>query len=131
MPMTGAFDAVVDVSLMTTVEEPSRLPIVLPDALPTSKTPDVVPTEMAMKGDEAAVVEARLLVWLMPEMMFPCTLVAVPLLAAAKSRPLTSFDEPLMVVVPVPLAAPKPMMLLLIVWALPFAPVVPTSVMPA
>src|SRR3954463_11320963 len=107
MAMTGAFDAVVEVALITIVEEPSRLPMMLPDRLPTSKTPDVVPSEMAMKGDEAAVVEARLEVWLMPEMMFPCTLVAVPLLAAAKSRPLTSFDEPEMVVVPVPLAAPK------------------------
>ena len=36
-----------------------------------------------------------------------------------------------MVVVPVPLAAPKPMTLLRMVWALPFAPVVPLSVMPA
>src|SRR5215218_2019580 len=130
MAMTGAFDAVVDVALMTMVDEPSRLPIWLPDRLPTSKRPDVVPSEMPMKGDEAAVVEARLLVWLMPEMTFPCTLVVVPLDAAAKSRPLTSFDEPLMVVVPVPLAAPKPMTLLRMVWALPFAPVVPTSVMP-
>src|SRR5689334_22118510 len=129
--MTGALLAVVDVALMTMVEEPSRLPTKLPDRLPTLKTPDVVPSEMPMNGDEAAVVEARLEVWLMPEIMFPCTLVAVPLLAAARSRPRNSFDEPVMVVVPVPLAAPKPMTLFLIVWALPFAPVVPTSVMPA
>src|SRR3954470_2753021 len=131
MPTTGAFDAVVEVSLITMVEEPSRLPIWLPDRLPTSKRPDVVPSEMPMNGDEATVVEARLLVWLMPEMTFPCKLVAAPLLAAVRSRPRTSFDEPLMVVVPVPLAAPKPMTLLRMVWELPFAPVVPTSVMPA
>jgi hypothetical protein len=30
MPITGALPAVVEVSLMTMVEEPSRLPIVLP-----------------------------------------------------------------------------------------------------
>src|ERR1044072_158310 len=131
MAMTGAFEAVVEVALMTMVEEPSRLPTLLPATLPTSKTPDVVPSEMPMKGDEAAVVEARLEVWLMPEMVFPCTLVAVPLLAAARPMPRTSFDEPVMVVVPVPLAAPKPMTLLRMVWALPFAPVVPTSGMPA
>src|SRR5215217_4859062 len=129
MATTGAFDAVVEVALMTMVEEPSRLPIWLPDRLPTSKTPDVVPSEMPMKGDKAAVVEARLDVWLMPEMTFPCTLVAVPLLAAGRSRPRNSFEEPLMVVVPVPLAAPKPMTLLRMVWALPFTPVVPESVM--
>src|SRR5215212_10531602 len=106
MAMMGALLAVVEVALMTMVDEPSRLPMKLPDRLPTSKTPDVVPSEMPMKGDEAAVVEARLLVWLMPEMTFPCTPVAVPLLAAARSRPRTSFDDPVMVVVPVPLAAP-------------------------
>src|SRR6185312_11247658 len=131
MPMTGALLAVVDVALTTIVDEPSRLPTKLPDRLPTLKTPDVVPNTMPMNGDEAAVVEARLLVWLMPEMMFPCTLVTVPLLAAGKSKPRNSFDEPVMVVVPVPLAAPKPMMLFLIVCQLPFAPVVPLRVMPA
>ena len=78
----------------------------------------------------AAVVDARLLVWFMPEMIFPCTLVAVPPLAAGKSSPLTSFDEPVMVVVPVPFAAPKPITFPLIVWKLPFAPVVPDTVMP-
>src|ERR1044072_7049756 len=107
---------------------------------------------MPINGDEAAVVEARLDVWLMPEMTFPCTLVAVPLLAAARSMPRNSFDQPVMVVVPLPLAAPKPvtllrvvwglvfvpvpvaarnpMTLLRIVWALPFAPVVLTRLMP-
>src|SRR3954469_10492919 len=118
MAMTGAFDAVVEVALITIVEEPSRLPTLLPTRVPTSKTPDVVPSEIAMKGDEAAVVEARLEVWLMPEMMFPCTLVAVPLLAAGRSRPRTSLDEPRIVVVPVPLAAPNPITLFLIVCAL-------------
>ncbi len=128
--MTGRVFAVVDVALMTMVEEPSRLPTKLPDRLPTSKTPDVEPSSMPANAVLGAVVELRLVVWLMPEMMFPCTLVAVPLLAAARSRPRTSFDEPVMVVVPVPLAAPKPMMLLRMVWALPFAPVVPTMLMP-
>src|ERR1044072_8031746 len=94
MAMTGAFEAVVEVALMTMVEEPSRLPTLLPATLPTSKTPDVVPSEMPMKGELAAVVEARLEVWLMPEIVFPCTLVAVPLLAAGKSRPRNSFEEP-------------------------------------
>src|SRR3954470_10565574 len=110
--MTGALLAVVEVALMTMVEEPSRLPMKLPDRLPTSKRPDVVPSEMPMNGDEAAVVEARLLVWLMRERWFPAKLAAGPLLAAARSRPRIWFNEPLMVVVPVPLAAPKPMTLL-------------------
>src|ERR1043165_4243218 len=131
MPITGALLAVVEVALITMVDEPSRLPIVLPVVLPTSNTPDVVPSDIAINGELAAVVEARLLVWLMPEIVFPCTLVAVALLAAARSNPLNSFDEPVMVVVPVPLAAPKPMTLPVIVWKLPFAPVVPTSVIPA
>ena len=60
MPMTGAFEAVVEVALMTMVEEPSRLPMVLPTRLPTSKTPDVVPSEMPMNGELAAVVKLRL-----------------------------------------------------------------------
>jgi hypothetical protein len=67
----------------------------------------------------------------MPEMIFPCTLVAVPLLAAARSNPLTSLVDPVMVVVPVPFAAPKPITLPRIVWKLPAPPVEPTSVMPA
>ena len=42
------------------VDEPSRLPIVLPVMFPMSNTPDVVPTTIAMNGEEPAVVEARL-----------------------------------------------------------------------
>ena len=49
----------------------------------------------------------------MPEMTFPCTLVGVVVLTFARSSPRTSFPNPppvpVMTVVPVPSAAPKPM----------------------
>jgi hypothetical protein len=47
----------------------------------------------------------------MPEMTFPWTLVGVVVLTLAKSSPRNSLVDPLMVVVPVPLAAPKPITL--------------------
>ena len=58
--------AVIDVEFMTIVEEPSKLPMVLPVAL---SRPSVVPMATAMKAELAVVVEARLVVWLMPEMI--------------------------------------------------------------
>src|SRR5436190_14806491 len=47
----------------------------------------------------------------MPEMIFPCTLVGVAVLTFARSNPRNSFVEPLIVVVSVSLAAPKPITL--------------------
>src|SRR5436190_13549690 len=44
-------------------------------------------------------------------MMFPCTLVGVVVSTLARSSPRNSFVDPLMVVVPVALAAPKPITL--------------------
>src|SRR5436190_8797762 len=44
-------------------------------------------------------------------MMFPCTLVGVVVSTFARSSPRNSFVDPLMVVVPVALAAPKPITL--------------------
>ena len=38
-------------------------------------------------------------------------LVTAVILAVGKSKPLNSFDEPLMIVVPVPSAAPNPIVL--------------------
>ena len=58
-------------------------------------------------------------------------LVAVALFAPCISIPLTSFDEPAIVVVPVPLEAAKPITLPVILWKLPLVPVVPESVIPA
>jgi hypothetical protein len=60
MPVTGAVLAVVDVSLTTIVDEPSRLPIVLPVTFPILNPPVETPKVMPIKADEPAVVEARL-----------------------------------------------------------------------
>src|SRR4051812_15426972 len=130
MPMIGALAARVELSLRTIVEEPSRLPIVLPVRLPTSKMPEVVPSAIAIKGELEDREEARLLVWLIPEIRLPWTLVAVLLLAPAKSKPRTSLEDPAMMVMPVPPADPKPITLPIMEWKLPLAPVLPTRVMP-
>jgi hypothetical protein len=74
--------------------------------------PSVVPIATAINADEAVVVEARLLVWLMPEIvLFWISVAGAVVLTLAESMPLISFDEPVMVVVPVPLAAANPMAL--------------------
>ena len=108
IPKTGVVLAVVEVAAMTIVEEPSRLPMALPVTLPTLNRPPVVPRAMAVKHELSVFVELRAEVWLMPEMMFPWTLVGVVVLTFARSSPRNSFPDPLIVVVPVPSAAPKP-----------------------
>src|SRR5262245_5369359 len=55
MPTTGAVPVVVDDSLITIVEEPSRLPIVLPVVLPTLNSPSVEPSMIPMKEAEVEV----------------------------------------------------------------------------
>jgi hypothetical protein len=114
MPITGVVFAVLEVSVIAIVDEPSRLPMVFPVVSPTLNRPSPDPVSgaaraMAVKQELAGLVAVRPEVWLMPEMMFPCTLVDVVVATFARSSPRNSFDDPLMVVVPVPSAAPKPM----------------------
>jgi hypothetical protein len=59
IPITGAVLATVDVAATTIVEEPSKLPMVLPVTLPTLNRPAVVPSAMAIKGEFAVVVTLR------------------------------------------------------------------------
>ena len=54
MPMTGVVLAVVEVALMTMVEEPSRLPTVLPVTSPTLNRPSwlpIVPSPIALNAE--------------------------------------------------------------------------------
>ena len=115
IPTTGAVLARVDVAATTIVELPSKLPMVLPIELPTLNRPPVVPSEMAIKGELPTVVVLRAEVWLIPEIKFPWTLVGVIVLTLARSSPRTSFPVPVIVVVPVPSAAPKPIIFPVIV----------------
>lgn len=95
------------VSFTTIVEDPSKLPMVLPVAL---SKPSVVPIATAINAASPVVAELRLVVWLMPEiMLFWISVAGAVVLTLAASMPLNSFDEPVIVVVPVPLAAPNPM----------------------
>lgn len=66
MPITAVVLAVVDVRFSTMVDEPSKLPIVLPVTL---NRPPVAPIDIALNGEEVLTVEARLDVWLMPDMV--------------------------------------------------------------
>ena len=101
MPIIGVVLAVLEVAVITIVDEPSRLPMVLPVTSPTLNRPiKLEPSAMAVKHELAVFVLLRAEVWLIPEMMFPCTLVGVVVLTLAKSRPRNSFVDPLMVVVP-------------------------------
>src|SRR4030095_10030213 len=111
MPRTGAVLAVVEVAVITIEDDPSRLPMMLPVTSPTLNRPSVVPKAMALKTELKLPVTLRPDVWLMPEMVFPCTLVEVVVLTFTTSSPRHSLCEPLIVVVPVPLAAPKPIVL--------------------
>src|SRR5438105_8137910 len=96
MPWKPMVFAVADDALTTMLDEPSRLPIVLPVML---NKPAVDPTEMPVKT--AVVLDPVALdVWLMPEIMFPWMLVVVVVLVLEALIPLTWFVEPLMVVVP-------------------------------
>lgn len=65
-PVTAEVLAVIDVSFTTIVDEPSKLPTVLPVML---NRPVTVPVEIPMNAEEALPVEARLDVWLIPEMV--------------------------------------------------------------
>src|SRR4029450_4674558 len=116
IPNTGAVLAVVEVAAMTTGEEPSRLPMVLPVTSPTLNRPSPgagvgAPSAMAVKHERRGPVALRADVWLMPEMTFPCTLVGVVVLTFARPSPRTSFPDPLIVVVRVASPAPKPIIL--------------------
>ena len=124
IPNTGVVLAVVELAVIAIMEEPSRLPTLLPVTSPTLNRPSPDPDSgaaraIAVKHEWAVVVKTRAEVWLMPEMMFPCTLVGVVVLTFARSIPRTSFPSPLPVpvitVVPVPSAAPKPIVLSVIV----------------
>jgi len=74
-----------------------------------------VPRTIPINGAELVVVELRLVVWLIPEITLPWMLVIVVAVTLGASIPLTSFDDPVIVVVPVPFAAPKPIVLKLTV----------------
>lgn len=71
MPMVGAVPAVVEVSFTTIVEDPSKLPIVLPVTVPTLNKPPVVPIEIAVNAALELEVDALLDVWLIPEIILP------------------------------------------------------------
>jgi 3-hydroxymyristoyl/3-hydroxydecanoyl-(acyl carrier protein) dehydratase len=65
-PRIGTVFAVTDVRFRTMVDEPSRLPIVLPVAL---IRPSVVPIATAIKAEVEVDVELLLDVWSMPDMV--------------------------------------------------------------
>lgn len=101
--------AVVAVLATAIVVEPSKLPIVLPVAL---IKPLVVPIAIAINAELAVVVDALLVVWLIAVIvLFDITVAGAVVLTLAASIALNSFEEPESVVVPVPFAAAKPMVL--------------------
>jgi hypothetical protein len=51
MPITGVVLAVLEVAVITIVEEPSRLPIALSVTSPTLNRPSVVPSAIAVKPE--------------------------------------------------------------------------------
>ena len=84
-----------------------------PVTVPTLNEP--LPSAMAVNADAGGIVSFRFVVRLMPETVLPWMLVAGVWLTPAASIPLNSFCRPfpvpVIVVVPVPLAAPNPMVL--------------------
>ena len=112
MPYSVAVLAVVDVAVIVIDEEPSRLPIVLPRIFAGASTADV-DAWMPMNAELEDVVLARDEVCAMPEIVLPWIVLVVPAAVdePVMAMPRNSFDEPLSVVVPVPSAAPKPIVL--------------------
>src|SRR5262245_13032635 len=78
-PKNAQVLVVVVVLLITILDEPSRLPMVLPVVPPTSNKPAVEPTEIPM-NPEVVVVPPWLVVWLKPEIVLACMLVATVVL---------------------------------------------------
>ncbi len=78
--------AVIDVALTTILDEPSPLPIALPVML---NEPAVAPTEIPMNGAVLPAPPVALVVWVMPEMVFPWMLVAVAVLVLGALIPFT------------------------------------------
>ena len=88
MPSKPIVLAVIDVSLTTIPDEPSKLPIVLPVRSPIWNEPAVAPTDIPMKG-EVLPDPVALEVWVMPEMVFPWMPVAITVLVLGALIPLT------------------------------------------
>jgi hypothetical protein len=62
MPRIGVVLTVDEVAVITIVEEPSRLPMVLPVTLPTLNRPSFVPSAIALNPDEIVPVPLRAVV---------------------------------------------------------------------
>ena len=107
MPFTVPVPAV---GVTEIVDDPSKLPIVFPVIVPMSNRPALVPSIMAT-NPVVVPVPVDAVVWLIPEITFPWMLVATAVATEGASMPLKVFVDPEIVVVPVPLAAPKPMTL--------------------
>jgi hypothetical protein len=99
---------------ITTLDEPSRLPITLFDML---KRPALLKVSMATNPAAPLKPPAKLVVWSIPEIVLPWIRVGVELLTDATWIPRNMLSNPLIIVVPVPPALANPITFPVIVWS--------------